>query len=101
MAVQPLDAPLLSRTDDALSRPLPRSLRDARESVRATVADVLAIPEAALVRPWSWIGGSEEEVRYAAFRAYELFERAEIDARRVLATQPAPYGLAAAIIAPA
>jgi hypothetical protein len=101
MAVQPLDAPLLSRTDDALARPLPRALREARDQVRALAGDLLAIPQAGLVRPWSWIGGSEEEVRYGAFRAYELFERAAIDARRAIGSTPADSGLAASTIAPA
>ena len=77
----PLDAPLLDDTDPALARPLPEALVAARADVVATARDLLAIPEAALARPWGWIGGSEDEVRYGAYRAAEALEEAEIDAR--------------------
>src|SRR5512143_1802797 len=95
-----LDAPLLARTDPARRRPLPAPILEARRILHATVDDVLAIPEASLARPWTWIGGSEEEVRYGAYRVHELFERAEIEARRSLAGRANDGGLAADLIAP-
>lgn len=95
-----LDAPLLDRTDPSGRRPLPVAILEARRIVRATVDDVLAIPEASLARPWSWIGGSEEEVRYGAYRVHELYERAEVEARRFLAGRERDGGLAADLIAP-
>ena len=98
---EPIDAPLLARTDPALRRPLPPAIVEARQTLRAIVGDILAIPESALARPWDWIGGSEEEVRYGPYRVQELFERAEIDARRALAASAGHRGLAAELIAPA
>src|SRR5512147_35445 len=94
-----LDAPLLARTDPALRRPLPASIAEARQTLRTVVGDILAIPESSLERPWSWIGGSEEEVRYGPYRVQELFERAEIDARRTLAARAIDAGLATDLIA--
>ena len=67
----------------------------------ASRSDILAIPESALARPWDWIGGSQEEVRYGPYRVHELFERAEIEARRALAARARDGGLAADLIAPA
>ena len=98
---EPIDAPLLARTDPALRRPLPPAIVEARQTLRAIAGDILAIPESALARPWDWIGGSEEEVRYGPYRVQELFERAEIDARRALAASAGHGGLAAELIAPA
>ena len=100
MADPILDAPLLDRTDPARRRPLPATILEAREILRVIVDDVLAIPETSLARPWSWIGGSEEEVRYGPYRVNELFERAEIEARRSLAGRARDGGLAADMIAP-
>ncbi|MBI3749788.1 MAG: DinB family protein [Chloroflexi bacterium] len=100
MAAPLLDAPLLDRTDPARRRRLPAPILEARQIVRATVDDILAIPEASLPHPWSWIGGSEEEVRYGAYRVHELYERAEIEARRSLAGRGYDGGLAADLIAP-
>jgi hypothetical protein len=75
------DALLYRWTDDALARPLHPALIDARADVTAAARGLLAIPEAVLTRPWPWIGGSEEEVRYGAYRAAEALELAEIEAR--------------------
>ena len=82
---RPLDWPLLENTDPTLARPLPDALGRARSDVMAAAEKLLAIPESALTRPWAWIGGSEEEVRYGAYRAAEALEQAETEAR-VLAT---------------
>ena len=100
MTTQPLDAPLVDETDPSLARPLPEALVAARLDVVAAARDLLAIPEAALARPWAWIGGSEDEVRYGAYRAAEVLEEAEIEARaRTGATEPTE-GRTARIIAP-
>ena len=101
MTDRALDAPLLERTDDALARPLPEALTRARIDAAAAVADLLAIPEAALTKPWDWIGGSEEEVRYGAYRAAETLELAEIEARTILAPTRSGETRAALLIGPA
>lgn len=101
MTVTTTDAELLDNTDTALARPLPAAIHEARADVHALEGELLAIPESALGREWAWIGGGDEEVRYAFYRVLELFERAEIDAARVLATAGRDGGLAAALIAPA
>lgn len=101
MAVSIPDAPLLRHTDPERVRPLPVAIHDARGDLQPIVADILAIPEAALQRPWAWIGGGEEEVRYGIYRLHELFERAEVLATRTLRTSGVDGGLAAALIAPA
>lgn len=75
------DAPLLEHTDPSLARPLPPALLGARADLIAAAHDLLATPEAALTLPWAWIGGSEEEVRYGAYRAAEALEEAEVEAR--------------------
>lgn len=95
-----LDAPLLDLTDSSVARPLPSRLADARRNVLAATRDLLAIPEAALTRPWDWIGGGDEEVRYGAYRAFELLELAEVTARERFAGEP-PDAHAARIVAPA
>ena len=101
MSVSTVDAPLLRHTNDALARPLPPLIRDARTDLSAIVADMLAIPESALERHWAWIGGGEGDVRYGVYRPHELFERAEIEASRQLRTSGRDGGMAAAIIGPA
>jgi hypothetical protein len=67
MSISTADAPLLRHTDPTLARPLRDAIRDARADLPEIVTDILAIPEAALVRPWPWIGGGEEEVRYGLY----------------------------------
>jgi hypothetical protein len=101
MTTETLDAPLLKYTDRALARPLAQALVGARSDVIAAARDVLATPEAALELPWGWIGGSEYEVRYGAYRAAEALELAEIEARvAVAATEPGER-VAARLIGPA
>ncbi|MFI5226576.1 MAG: DinB family protein [Candidatus Limnocylindrales bacterium] len=96
-----LDAPFLENTDPTLARLLPAALAGARADVIAAARDLLAIPEAALTRPWGWIGGSEEEVRYAAYRAAEALEQAEVEARVLVAGADGAERRAARIIGPA
>ena len=87
-------------TDDRLARPLPPALRAARADVVAAARDVLALDDAELPRPWAWIGGSEEEVRYGAYRAAEALEHGERDARRLVAAGAAADTEASRILAP-
>ncbi len=101
MSISTADAPLLRHTSSELARPLPSAIRDARADLPAIVADILAIPESALERDWAWIGGGEVDVRYGMYRLHELFERAEVEATRLLRAADADRGLAAALIAPA
>ena len=98
MTTAALDAPLIDHTDDADARPLPVGLLRARTDVIAAATDLLAIPEAALTRPWPWIGGSEEEVRYGAYRAAEALEAAEVEARAGVAEADAGETRAARIV---
>jgi len=101
MTTETLDAPLLQHTDPALARPLAPPLAGARSDVIAAAREVLAIPEAALELPWGWIGGSEYEVRYGAYRAAEALELAEIEARVLVARTEPRERVAARLIGPA
>jgi hypothetical protein len=96
-----LDAPLLDRTDPSLARPLQPALVGARADVLAAAHDLLAIPETALARPWVWIAGSEDEVRYGAYRAAEALELAEIEARTAASAADPTERQAARLIGPA
>jgi hypothetical protein len=96
-----IDPPLLENTADVEPRPLAADLVAARADLMPMVGDILSIPEEALTRSWSWIGGGEEEVRYGAYRAAELFERAEADARIALGKDVSAGDRTATIIAPA
>ena len=95
-----LDAPLIELTDPSLVRPLAPALVRARTDVIAAARDLLAVPESALARPWAWIGGSEVDVRYGAYRAAEALEQAEVEARHKSGVD-ANEGRAGRIIAPA
>ncbi len=95
------DGPLIEFTDPSLRRPLPAPLHGARADIIAMARDLAAIPEAALTQPWSWIGGSEEEVRYGAYRAAEALEQAETEARHAAAHADLASGDAMRIIGPA
>lgn len=100
MTPETVDAPLLEHTDDALARPLPAGLHAARRDVLAAARDLLTIPESALTRPWAWKGGSEEEVRYGAYRAAEALELGEIEGRTRMAADESAETQAARIIGP-
>ena len=94
------DALLYRWTDDAVARPLHPALIGARADVIAAARGLLAIPEAALAQPWAWIGGSEEEVRYGAYRAAESLELAEIEARTAASGRDSGETIAARLIGP-
>lgn len=100
MTAEALDAPLLERTDPSLARPMSPALMAARTDIIAAGHDLLAIPEDALQRPWTWIGGGEEEVRYGAYRAAEALEQAEIEARHAASDADGHERRAARIIGP-
>ena len=87
--------------DPSDARPLPSAIASARPDILAAAADLLAISDAGLVQPWDWIGGSQEEVRYGAYRAAETLEQAEIEARSMVAAGDASERRAALIVAPA
>jgi hypothetical protein len=93
-----LDSPLLERTDPVLARPLPAALEHARDDVLAAAHDLLAIPEAAMARPWVWIAGGEDEVRYGAYRSVEALEEAEAEARAIVAPRDASETRAARLV---
>ena len=78
---QPLDTPLLDLTDASLARPLQPALVRARADALAAAEAILRIPEAAFARPWTWIGGGEDEIRFGAYHAAEILEVAELEAR--------------------
>lgn len=101
MSIDAGDLPLFEHTRDIGPRPIPDALRHARSQILAAVGDLLAIPEGALPKPWSWKDGSEEEVRYAAYRAAEALEYAERAARRAVFDAERHETEAARIIAPA
>lgn len=98
MTNETLDAPLVDNSDPSLTRPLPGALAGARADVIAAAQDLMAVPESALTRPWTWIGGSEVEVRYGAYRAAEALEQAEIEARAAASAADAMERGAARII---
>ena len=94
------DALLYRWTDDAVARPLHPALVGARDDVVHAARGILAIAEAALTRPWAWIGGSEAEVRYGAYRAAESLELAEIEARTATASGDPTEKVAARLVGP-
>jgi hypothetical protein len=99
VASQQLDRELLEHTANLSPVPLPPALAAARRDIGLAAADFLAVSEGALVRPWAWRAGSEEEVRYGFYRAVELLEAAEGDARAAAESGPASSA-AARLIAP-
>jgi hypothetical protein len=101
MTTDMLNTPLLENTDPSLARPVPEALVGARADVIAAALDLLAIPESALTRVWTWIGGSAEEVRYGGYRAAEALEQAEIEARMLTVGSDALAGQTARIVGPA
>ncbi|MGH8925987.1 MAG: DinB family protein [Acidimicrobiia bacterium] len=101
MTTRPLDAPLIERTDPALSRPLLATLISARSNVLAAGKALLDLPESSLGGEWKWIGGSEQEVRYGAYRAAEALEGAETAARLILSSGEPAETQASRIIGPA
>jgi hypothetical protein len=71
---------LASLTHGIAPRPLPRALHPARADVLAAVRNLATVADDRLVKPWSWIGGSQEELRYGFYRIAESFDLAAIEA---------------------
>jgi hypothetical protein len=71
-------------------RPVPEGLRAARADLAAATGTLARIPDAALIRPWTWKGGSQEELRYGFYRIAESFERAGIEASEAMRSSGAP-----------
>lgn len=53
------------------------ALEEARATLRRATADLLAVPDATLERPWQWPGHGEADVRYGLYRVLEVLEAAE------------------------
>ena len=101
MPTETLDAPLLEYTDPTLARPLQPVLLAARADIVAAARDLMTIPEADLIRPWAWTGGSDVDVRYGAYRAAEALESTEIEARVLASSSIAREPRAALLVGPA
>ena len=71
-------------TAELPKRPVPPALRAARSDVLAAVDSLSTIRDQVLTRPWTWKGGSEEELRYGFYRIAEAFERAGLDAETAI-----------------
>jgi hypothetical protein len=69
-----------------------------RDSIRTATRDLLSVLDSALEMSWSWIGGSEVELRYGFYRVLEALEAAEAD---LALSGIGPPDQAAAVIAPA
>ncbi len=95
------DDPLVRYTDENLARPLAAPLRSARRDMVAAVRTLGAVTDADLRSPWSWKGGSEEELRYGFYRIGEAIELAAIDAEAAVRAAGVRRGRAADLIAPA
>lgn len=92
--------PILERLTPGPTIPIAVEVSNARSSIRAAVADLLAVTDAALERPWSW-HGEEADVRYGLYEGFELLESAAADARRALERVGDRATPAALLIAPA
>jgi len=84
-----LDAPLRDLTANLDPRPLPPEIASARQEIRAAVADLAVIPDAALAQDWGWSASGRAETRFAFYRAYEVLELAAANAEGALAERHA------------
>ena len=91
------DAP--ARPDPTSAPTVPASIAGARQALGQATADYLAIPDAALERPWSWHDG-ELDVRHGVYWGAAGIEAATAEIDVALAGQP-PSGRGARIIATA
>jgi hypothetical protein len=74
---------ILERLTPGPTIPLAVEVVAARAAVLAAAADLLAVPDGVLDRPWTW-RGEEADVRYGLYEPYERLEVAAGDARRAL-----------------
>jgi hypothetical protein len=101
VATPTVDDQLIRYTDATFERPIPAALLAARLDVMAAVAELQKIPDASLTKPWTWKGGSQDEIRYGFYRIGEAFELAAIDAAAGLRSAATQRGRPADLIAPA
>ncbi|HKG56318.1 MAG TPA: DinB family protein [Candidatus Limnocylindrales bacterium] len=92
---------LVGLTADFPTRPMPPALRGARSDVLAAARELASIADDRLTVPWTWRGGSEEELRYGFYRIAESFELASIEAADALRANGIVRGRAGDLIAPA
>jgi hypothetical protein len=78
-----LDSFLLDHAPSPLTRVDPGLVR-ARESLRAALDDLAAVPDSALELPWLW-RGSDVDVRYGFYRQYEAISEVGARVRPLLA----------------
>jgi len=90
VAGQKPDRELVELTANLTPVPLSPGLTAARREIRVAATDFLAVSDGALERPWTWRDDGDEQIRYGFYRAVELLEAAEGDARAALATGPTP-----------
>ncbi|HEU0237282.1 MAG TPA: DinB family protein, partial [Candidatus Limnocylindrales bacterium] len=64
--------------------PIAEPLRRARTAIRTAVADMVAVPDAALERPWRWHPDDPDDldVRYGLYRLHERLEDAAAEVAR-------------------
>ena len=80
--------------------PVAEPLHRARAAIRAAVADVVAVPDTALERPWRWHADDPDDldIRYGLYRLHERLEDAAAEvARRRDSAGAERHGAAAAV----
>jgi hypothetical protein len=91
----------LIRHSPAEPQPVAAALLRARESLRNALADLAAVPDSAMEKPWPWRDG-EADVRYGFYRQAEALEEARANVGRVLGRQAhGDEPAARALVAPA
>jgi hypothetical protein len=99
MSSEAIESQFERMTEALPVRPTPPALGVARDDVAAAARALLTIPDALLTKPWGWKGGSEEELRYGAYRIAERLELAGIEANDRLLAADVPRGRAADLVA--
>lgn len=101
MSTEPIHDLLLRATDDALARPIPPRLAEARADILAAARTFGTLTDADMTTEWTWTGESEEEIRYGAYRIAESLEAAAVEAEDALRDAGEARGRAADLAAPA
>src|SRR6188508_330768 len=99
MSFEAIQAQFERMTEGVPVRPTPPALDTARADIAAAARALLAIPDESLTRMWGWTGGSEEELRYGAYRIAERLELAGIEAADRLRATGIARGRAADLVA--
>jgi hypothetical protein len=96
-----MDDFLIQRTDGPTWEVAP-SVIHARQALARATADLLAVPDNALEKPWPWMPGEEDaDVRYGFYRCLESIERAAASAARSLDEVAIRRTTASRLVAPA